>query len=225
MKKLLLLALSLVTFLAAPARASEFKDFVAEVETCEAILQEFMANQETAIPPEVWARARAVVIVNQFRAGFIFGVKGGWGVVLAKKPSGQWSIPVLIRTGEASFGLQAGGAKVEGVYIITNDETVKLLYRARFNVGVDAKAVGGPKWREVETVNRSLLDAPVLVYTKNKGLFAGATVKTGYLSRNDDANRRFYNTFYSMPELLYGDFVQPLPEVQPLMNLVASYAR
>jgi SH3 domain-containing YSC84-like protein 1 len=224
MKKLLLTAVSVVLFFSARARASEFDDYVGQIETCEAVLQEFMANRDTAIPPEVWSRARAVVIVNQLRAGFLFGVKAGWGVVLAKKPNGQWSLPVMVKAGEASFGLQVGGAKVESVLIITNDETVKMLYRNRFNIGVDAKAVGGPKWREVETVNRDLLDAPVLVYTKNKGLFAGATVKTGYLVRDDEGNRRFYNTFYSMPELLYGDFVQPIPEVQPLMALVSSYS-
>jgi hypothetical protein len=54
MKKLLLL--SLITFLgasfahAAPSRA----DLVKRVETCEAILQEFLRNPHTAIHPDVW---------------------------------------------------------------------------------------------------------------------------------------------------------------------------
>ena len=73
--------------------------------------------------------------------------------------------------------------------------------------------------------NRSeLLDAPILVYTKSTGLYAGATVKLGHLSRNDKANFLLYNTKYTMPELLYSDWVQPVSESQPLMNLMQRLA-
>ena len=55
-------------------------------------------------------------------------------------------------------------------------------------------------------------------------LEAGATVKAGYLSRDDDANRALYNTRYTLPELLYSDWVAPIPEVQPLMDYVSKLA-
>ena len=48
--------------------------------------------------------------------------------------------------------------------------------------------------------------------------------KAGQLSRNDAANFQLYNTRYSMPELLYSDWVAPAPEVQPLMALVQKLA-
>ena len=64
----------------------------------------------------------------------------------------------------------------------------------------------------------------MLVYTKSRGLYAGATVKTGWLQRADPANFTLYGTQYTMPELLYGDWVQPVPEVVPLMNLVQKLA-
>jgi lipid-binding SYLF domain-containing protein len=98
------------------------------------------------------------------------------------------------------------------------------MFNNRFNVGVDAKAVAGPHASETENDNRPIIEAPVLVYTKNEGLYAGATVQAGYLSRNDPANRILYNTAYVMPELLYSDWVSPIPEVQPLMNLVQRIA-
>jgi len=44
------------------------------------------------------------------------------------------------------------------------------------------------------------------------------------LSRNDDANFTLYATHYTLPELLYSDWVQPIPEVQPLMNYVQKLA-
>jgi lipid-binding SYLF domain-containing protein len=227
MKKLFLLcaaALFTAQLGAQQPAASKRDDLVTRVETCEAILQEFMYRPETAIPAPVLQSARAIVILNQFNAGVLFGVKDGYGVIMAKKADGHWSLPVLISAGEASFGLQLGAKSVETILVITDDATPRLLFNHRFNVGVDAKAVAGPKAAEVESDNRPIIDAPVLVYTKSAGLFAGATVKAGYISRNDDANRILYNTQYTMPELLYSDWVTAPEEVRPLMDLVQKIA-
>lgn len=224
MKKLLFLSL-LALLGGAVARAEPSRaDLVARVESCEAILQEFQRQPHLAIPPSVWQRARAVVILNQFKAGFLLGVQDGYGIIMAKKASGRWSVPVLINAGEASLGFQLGAKAVESIFIITDDQTSRLLFTQRFNVGVDAKAVAGPKAAEAERNNEAILRTPMLAYTKSVGLFAGATVKAGHISRNDKANFTLYHTRYTMPELLYSDWVQPPPEVQPLMALVQRLA-
>ena len=224
MKKLLLV--SLLALLgssfahAEPSRA----DLVARVETCEAILEEFQYRPATRPSAEAWKRAKAVVIINQFKAGFLLGVQDGYGVIMVKKPDGLWSLPVLINAGEASIGFQLGAKTVEGLFIITDEETPRKLFNSRFNIGVDAKAVAGPKAAEAESNNKDILNTPVLAYTKSVGLYAGATVKAGHISRNDQANFTLYNTRYTMPELLYSDWVQPPPEVQPLMKLMQKLA-
>ncbi len=223
MKKLLILSL-IAIFGAARARADDTRtsraDLVVRDETCEAILREFMVAPDTQIPQSVWQKARAVMILSQFKAGFIFGVKGGYGVLMVKKPSGRWSLPVLIDASEASLGVQVGAKDVETVCIITDDATPRLLFTNRLNIGVDAKAVAGPKSAQVESDAKRVFIAPVLVYTKSVGLFAGATVKAGRVQRNDVANFTLYNTSYTMPELLYSDWVTAPPEVQPLMAYV-----
>jgi lipid-binding SYLF domain-containing protein len=224
MKKFLLIAL-VALFAATPAMRAEGRaDYVKQVETCESIIREFMSDRNYAIPAQVLQAARAIVITSQFEAGLIFGMKGGYGVIMVKRSDGTWSIPVLIRAGEASVGLQVGGKTIETVYVITDDATPKVLFTKRLNVGVDAKAVAGPKYAEAESVSKEILQTPVIVYVKNKGLMAGATVKAGYMSRNDDANRRFYDTEYTMPELLYGNFVPPPANVQPLMAYIKQIA-
>lgn len=227
MKKLLLLSLfalsGLVIARAAPSEASR-PEYVSRVETCEAIIKEFMANPATAIPANVLQTARAIVIVNQFKAGFFLGVKDGYGVIMVKRADGQWSLPVLISAGELSFGLQVGANSIETVMVITDDQTPRLLFNQRFNVGVDAKAVAGPKAAEAEKNNREMITAPVLVYTKAKGLYAGATVKAGWLERNDEINYILYSTQYTMPELLYSNWVKAPEEVGPLMRYVQSIA-
>lgn len=220
MKKFLLLSL-VALFGAAFARAEVTRaELVTRVATCEAIFQEFVNPGPDAIPPKVLAAAKAIIIVNQFKAGFILGVKDGYGVILVKKSDGRWSLPVIIGAGEASLGLQIGANALESVYIITDTETPRLLFKQRFNVGVDAKAVAGPKMAEAESFSAEILKTPLIVYSKAKGLYAGATVKAGHLSHNDEANFILYNTKYTMPELLYSDWVKPPEEVTYIMNLV-----
>jgi lipid-binding SYLF domain-containing protein len=224
-----LLVFSLIAILGATSvRAGDSRtprsDLVVRVETCEAILREFMASPSTSIPRGVWQNARGVMILSQFKAGFIFGVKGGYGVIMVKKPNGRWSLPVLIDASEASLGLQVGAKSVDTVCILTDDATPRLLFTNRFNIGVDAKAVAGPSSAEVESDAKNLFIAPVLVYSRSVGLFAGATVKAGRVERNDPANFILYNTSYTMPELLYSDWVTPPAEVQPLMAYVQQLA-
>jgi len=176
-------------------RELQRKECVTRIETCEAILREFQADPATAIPAQILARARAIVITNQFKAGFILGIKDGYGVLMAKKTDGQWSLPVLIRAGEASLGLQVGGRAIETVYIFNDDQTPRRLFSQRLNVGVDASAIAGPKGAEA-----------------------------GFLSSDDKANRLFYETTYTMPEILDSDWITPPSEVQPLMAYVRSIA-
>jgi lipid-binding SYLF domain-containing protein len=223
MKKLLIFPL-IALLGAVSVRANDShtprSDLVVRVETCEAILREFMASPDTAIPQAVWARARGVMILSQFKAGFIFGVKGGYGIIMVKKPGGHWSLPVLIDASEASLGLQVGAKTVDTVCILTDDATPRLLFTNRFNIGIDAKAVAGPSSAEYENDATRTFIAPVLVYSRSVGLYAGATVKAGHVERNDLANFTLYNTAYTMPELLYSDWVTTPGEVQPLMAYV-----
>lgn len=218
------LALIMVFATVGSLHADSAKDrerFITRIESCEAILREFQADRERAIPSEVLQRAKAIVITNQIKGGLIIGLQEGYGTILVKKADGQWSIPVVVRAGEASFGLQLGGSRIEIVYVIMDENTPRELFDGRFNIGVDAEAVAGPSAVEAGKANRELLTVPVLVYSNQKGLFAGATIKGGYITRSDAVNRAFYAIDYDLPELLYGNFVDPIPaEVKPLMDLV-----
>ena len=224
MKKFL--SLSLIALLgAAVLRAEPTRaDLVSRVESCEAILQTLQTNSALRPSPDAWKSAKAVLILNQFKAGLLLGVQDGYGVIMVKKSDGRWSLPVLVNAGEASLGLQLGAKSVESVFIITDDKTPRMLFNQRFNLGVDAKAVAGPKAAESERNNAEILKTPLLAYTKTVGLYAGATVKAGHISRSDTSNFLLYNTHYTMPELLYSDWVQAPDEVKPLMALLQRLA-
>ena len=214
----------LAAILMAPVAANALprSEYVERVETCEAVLQQFMASPETAIPADVLRHARGIIIVSQIRAGLMFGVKDGFGIVMVRRPDNTWSVPALLAAGEGSFGIQIGVSATETIYILTDDATPRMLFNQRFHVGVDAKAVAGPKAASNEHSNLEILTTPVLVYDRSKGLYAGASVKAGYLTRNDDANRSLYSTNYTLPEILYSNWVTVPDEVKPIINYVSS---
>lgn len=201
------------------------EDYITRLETCEAILREFMADPATAIPAHVLREARGIIIVNQFKGGFVLGVKDGWGVIMVRRPDNSWSVPGILTAGELSIGFQAGANAVETIMVLMNDEPVKRIFRQRFNAAVDAKAVAGPRAAETERAHTELIDAEVLLYSKSRGLYAGATLRTGWVQRNDPANRVFFGTHHALPELLYSNWVEAPIEARPLMEFVQSITR
>ena len=194
---------------------------ISHLDSCEAILQDIQGNVKTAIPADILRRAKGIVIVNQFQAGFIFGVKDGYGVALARRPNGKWSVPAFLRAGELSFGFQAGGKAINAVYVLMDDSAARLLFKGRFNFGAEAKVVAGIRAAEAEGVTKSIGTQPnVLVYSTTEGLFLGMSLKTGYMSPHEEANRVFYNSNNRLPELLFSDGTTPPAEAHFLMDYV-----
>jgi len=223
MKKFLT-ALFGLTALAAmlPAASSLTRETVTtRVDSSEAIFKEIQGNAKTAIPADILHRAKGLVIVNQFQAGFILGIKDGYAVAMVRRPNGKWSVPAFLKAGELSFGLQAGGKSITAVYVLMDDDTARLLLKNRMNLGAEAKAVAGIRAAEREALSKTLPgDANVLVYSTTEGFYLGAAVKTGYMSPSEESNRLFYNTNHRMPELLFSDWVTPPEEARYLMNYV-----
>ncbi len=227
MKRFFTLTLLALTFagVAHAERTLKRDEYVTRFESCEAIIREFQASRDYAIPAPILQNAQAIVITNQFKAGFFFGVKDGYGVIMVRRADGTWSLPALLTAGEASLGLQIGANAVETIYVLNDADLARRLYKGRFNVGVDAAAIAGPRVAETTRINREILATPILVYTKKLGLFAGATVKTGWISANNVGNRAFYQTRYNLPEILFGDWVPGQPEVEPLRQFITQISR
>jgi len=99
MKKLFLLSLFASFCAAVPVHAASRGDSIEKIESCEAILQEFMADPALAIPPEVFRKARGIVIANQARGGFVIGVKDGYAAMMVRRADNSWSLPVILSSG------------------------------------------------------------------------------------------------------------------------------
>jgi lipid-binding SYLF domain-containing protein len=202
------------------------KNAIIELDSCEAIIREMQGNFKTAIPAEYLRKARGIIIINQFQGSFILGIKDGYGVAMVRRSNGKWSVPAFLKAGELSIGFQAGGRAINAVYLLMDDDTARLLFKNRMNLGAEANVAAGVRAAESEAVTKPLPNnTNVLVYSTTEGLFAGAAVKTGYITPHEAANELFYNSKNRMPELLYSDWVTPPAEAQYIMDYVAQITR
>lgn len=202
------------------AQDEQHRQMVEKIESCEAILRELTADPVSGIPSSLLQQARGIVVVNQFQGGFLLGGQAGYGIVMVRKDDGgQWSVPCFLDANGASLGLQFGGRSVYTVYLLMDDSGARLLYDTRFRFGADARALIGPRGTERE-VSTEVLQAPIIAYTVTKGAYAGATVKTGWLTPDNESNRAFYRSQHTMPELLFGNWTVPPAEARPLISFV-----
>jgi len=186
-------------------------------------LELMQVDETTRIPPAVLRKAKGMILLREFRAGFVVGVRAGGGVALVRRGEGaSWSVPAFMRTGEGSAGLQIGGQRQITVILVMNDDGMKVFTEPRFRIGVDAQAVAGP--REAGAEARLNPDIPMLVYGASEGLFAGATVEGGFLAPDDRANRAYYrDADVTMRDILFGDPLEVTPAVSEFHSVLARW--
>jgi len=183
---------ALLTLLALvlPAAAQTNEDDK-RLEEAAAVLQEFTAGEDEAIPAELLQRARGIAIIpNVLRGGFIFGGRRGRGVLIVRSERGDWSNPGFITLTGGSIGGQIGMESTDLVLILANDNAVKNMSSGKFTLGGDAAAVAGPLGRHV--TGAVTFRAEGYIYSRSRGLFAGASFEGARLSIDDDANAAFY---------------------------------
>lgn len=174
------------------------------------------------IPADLIARARGIIILHKFKAGFLVGGEGGGGVALVRdKNTGLWSAPAFISTAGGSYGLQIGAKESTVVLLLMNEIGLRPLLGGSVNVGVDVAATAGP-FDEGAKIDTTTVRDPILVYATSDGLFAGAAFKGGAIVPADNNNRTYYGR--EMNEILFGGSQRPTPNGQRLIDVIETYA-
>src|SRR5262249_8558261 len=102
------------------------------------VFKEIMATPDKAVPVSVLDKAFCVAVFPKvFKAGFIFGGRGGRGVASCRTDSG-WSAPAYFYLAGGSFGLQIGAQATDFVLLFMNEEGLKSLLKSKFEMGGDA---------------------------------------------------------------------------------------
>jgi len=187
---LMLMGLAMTT----PAQSkSRVQDAARHASDAAKVFTEIMNVRDQAIPKELLDKAEAIAVFpGVIKAAFIFGGRGGQGVI-SKRQKGGWSAPAFFNLSGGSFGAQIGAQKNDFVFLIMNEDGVKGLLEDKFELGGEVGIVAGPVGREAAASTNATLDAGILSYSRSKGAFIGAALKGVAISPDNNLNEAIYN--------------------------------
>ena len=202
--------------------ASSRESLQARIDAAKVVLDQVMAAQDRSIPMNILERATCVAVVpGMIKGAFVFGGQYGQGVVTCRTGHG-WSAPVFIRMAGGSFGFQIGGQSTDLVLVAVNDRGLQDLLKNKFKIGGDASAAAGPVGRAGQAATDWKMNAELLSYSRNKGLFAGIDLDGTSVSQNGEDTEVYFGQAHSFDSILKGDVAVPEGAV-PFVRTVAHY--
>jgi lipid-binding SYLF domain-containing protein len=121
-----------------------------------------------------------------------------------------------------SWGLQIGGQSTDLVLVAVNERGFQDLLKNKFKIGGDASAAAGPVGRSSQASTDWKMNAELLSYSRNKGLFAGIDLDGTSVSQNSDDTEIYYGKELSFESILKGSIAVP-PGAVPFVESVAHY--
>jgi SH3 domain-containing YSC84-like protein 1 len=158
------------------------------------------------IPQDLLDKAECVVVLPSVKKG-AFGVGGsyGRGVMICRSGqhyTGPWGAPALYALEGVSIGFQLGGQATDFVLLVMNPKGARSLLSSKVKLGADASAAAGPKGRTAEGATDIVMNAEILSYSRNKGLFAGISLEGSTLRSDGSANEKLYGKKLSAKEII-----------------------
>jgi lipid-binding SYLF domain-containing protein len=200
--------------------ASSRDDLQSRVDAAKVVLDQILGAQDRSIPLDILHQATCVAVVpGMIKGAFVFGGQYGQGIVTCRTGRG-WSAPVFIRMAGGSFGFQIGGQSTDLVLVAVNDRGFQDLLKDKFKIGGDASAAAGPVGRSGQASTDWKMNAELLSYSRNKGLFAGIDLDGTSVSQNNQDTDTYYGQRHSFESILKGEV--PVPEsAVPFVRTVA----
>jgi lipid-binding SYLF domain-containing protein len=175
--------------------ASSREDLQARIDAAKVVLDQIMDAKDRSIPMNIMQQATCVAVVpGMIKGAFVVGGQYGQGVVTCRTGHG-WSAPVFIRMAGGSFGFQIGGQSTDLILVAVNDRG--------FQDPTD--------WK---------MNAELLSYSRNKGLFAGIDLDGTSVSQNREDTDTYYGAPHHFDAILKGDVGVPEGAV-PFVRTVA----
>ena len=181
---------------------------VARVTAATDVLHEMNAAADGLVPVAIAHAARCVAIVpGLIHAGLLLGARAGRGIVTCRSAEG-WTDPKFFVLDGASAGLQAGVQSIDLVMLAMNDATAAAFIDMKLQLGASTSFAAGPLGRNVEASSDVTL-APVLYYSRARGVFAGVDLSGTSVSADEESLRAFYGDARDFGILLRGTRAVP----------------
>jgi lipid-binding SYLF domain-containing protein len=195
----------------------------ARVKDAGTVLKEIL-NIPDDIPHDLLNKAECVIILPSVLKG-AFGIGGsyGRGVMVCRSGEhykGRWGAPALYALEGVSIGFQLGGQATDFVLLVMNQKGAQSLLYSKVKLGADASAAAGPKGRTAESATDIVMNAEILSYSRNKGLFAGVSLEGSTLRSDGSANAKLYGKKLSAKEIIREGRVGIPPCARELVSLL-----
>jgi SH3 domain-containing YSC84-like protein 1 len=90
-----------------------------------------------------------------------------------------------------------------------NNKGMQDLLKNKFKIGADASAAAGPIGRAGQAATDWKMNAELLSYSRNKGLFAGIDLDGTSVTQNTDDTTTFYGGDHTFESVLRGNVPVP----------------
>jgi SH3 domain-containing YSC84-like protein 1 len=169
------------------------------------VLKEIL-NIPDDLPQDLLDKAECVIILPSVKKG-AFGIGGsyGRGIMVCRSGEhykGKWGAPALYALEGVSIGFQLGGQATDFVLLVMNPKGAETLLYSKVKLGADASAAAGPKGRTAEGATDIVMQAEILSYSRNRGLFAGVSLEGSTLRSDGSANEKLYKRKLSAKEII-----------------------
>jgi lipid-binding SYLF domain-containing protein len=220
-KIIILLSIPFLSYFELLANEKKLEVFTL-IESSEATLKILDKNTDLKDFKNYLSKCRAVLIFPEvYEGGFIFGAKGGNGILLIKKGE-EFTGPFFYSLGGLSFGLQAGAKSGRVVMTVMTHRGLKSILKERVKLGVDVDAVvveGGVGYSAESTIRL----ADIYSFSDNKGLFLGTSIEGSYLQPRNDFNKIIHKKALSADDILRAD--KPNAKVNDLKKIISRITK
>jgi SH3 domain-containing YSC84-like protein 1 len=188
------------------------------------IVMKEILNIPDDIPQDLLDKAECIVVLPSVKKG-AFGVGGsyGRGIMICRGGehyTGLWGAPALYALEGISIGFQLGGQATDFVLLVMNPKGARSLLTSKVKLGADASAAAGPKGRTAEGATDVVMNAEILSYSRNKGLFAGISLEGSTLRSDGSANENLYGKKLTAKEIIVEHKVGVPACARPLVSLL-----
>jgi len=196
---------ALMLLSAMPALAANDEREEDRVKDAGVVMKEIL-NIPDDIPQDLLDKAECVIILPSVKKGaFGVGASYGRGVMVCRSGEhykGKWGAPALYALEGVSIGFQLGGQATDFVLLVMNPKGAESLLYSKVKLGADASAAAGPKGRTAEGATDIVMNAEILSYSRNKGLFAGVSLEGSTLRSDGSANEKLYGKKLTAKEII-----------------------
>lgn len=176
------------------------------IDSSRTVIQEARHDPQFGTAPDLFARARAVMVVPSLvKGGFFVGGEGGNAVLLARQRDGSWGNPAFYVLGSASFGLQIGLQVAEVILFVMSEKALQAWTRDEFKLGAQAGLtvlVVGSSAQAATTTNA---DVDIIAWAKSKGAYIGLTLEGSVIKPRNEWNQAYYGRPVTAVQIINGD--------------------